>query len=91
MNVDLRLPALVLAVVGVLTIAIGFVWPLVYLRFFYCPCPAGAYCNCPAMSSSALPPVISLALGVACLVVATLLAKRNTFTTPSEAPEATTP
>jgi hypothetical protein len=91
MNVDLKLPALMLAVVGAFTIAIGFVWPLVYFRFFFCPCPAGAYCNCPGASSPTLSYVVSLAIGVACLVGAALLAKRSTFTTPSEAPKATTP
>jgi hypothetical protein len=94
MTLDLKLPALVLAVVGVLLIAIGFVWPLVYSRFFFCPCPAGAYCNCPAGNSYQLiDELISLTIGVVCLVAAALLAKRSAPvpTTPSEAPEATTP
>ncbi len=87
----MKLPALVLGIVGVLVIAIGFLWPLVYFRFFFCPCPPGAICMCPAAISPAIPPIVSLAFGAACLVGAALLAKRSAHTTPSEAPHATTP
>jgi hypothetical protein len=72
---------LALAIVGLLSIAIGFIWPWYYIKFLSCPYlgPSGVMHSCPAEISQEPFLLTAVALGAVCLVGAAMVVKKPRY------------